>query len=111
MDLYVFDKRLRLLFLDAIERIEVALRVAAAHRLGADDPWAHRTIQCLNPRMANTLQRNGRSRYENGLLKLDSMTKESREDFVAHFKRNYSCAAADLDDNRTLGLRHARNLF
>jgi hypothetical protein len=31
MNLYVFDKRLRLLFLDAIERVEVALRVDIAY--------------------------------------------------------------------------------
>jgi len=30
VDLYVFDKKLRLLFLDALERIEIALRVDVA---------------------------------------------------------------------------------
>jgi abortive infection bacteriophage resistance protein len=42
MDHYVFDKRLRLLFLDAIERVEVALRVDIALLIGTRDPWAHR---------------------------------------------------------------------
>ena len=42
MDLYVFDKRLRLLFLDAIERIEVGLRVEVALILGRRGPFAHR---------------------------------------------------------------------
>lgn len=42
VDLYVFDKRLRLLFLDAIERIEVGLRVDIALLLGARDPCVHR---------------------------------------------------------------------
>lgn len=32
--LYVFDKRLRLLVLDALERIEIALRVDLSYRLG-----------------------------------------------------------------------------
>ena len=32
--LYVFDKKLRLLALDALERIEMALRVDVAHLLG-----------------------------------------------------------------------------
>src|SRR5690606_21989022 len=41
VDLCVFDKRLRMLMTDAIERIEVALRVDVAHLLGARDPWAH----------------------------------------------------------------------
>ena len=38
INLYVFDKRLRLLFLDITERIEVALRVDVALLLGARDP-------------------------------------------------------------------------
>ena len=33
VDLYVFDKKLRLLALDALERIEIALRVDISHRL------------------------------------------------------------------------------
>jgi abortive infection bacteriophage resistance protein len=42
MDLYVFDKRLRMLLLDAIERIEVAFRVDLALLLGQRDKLAHR---------------------------------------------------------------------
>ena len=38
VDLYLFDKQLRLLILDALERIEVALRVDLAHALGKRDP-------------------------------------------------------------------------
>eukprot|EP00659_Diplonema_papillatum_P000386 gene386-550_t len=34
VDLYVFDKRLRLLAMDALERIEIALRVDISHGLG-----------------------------------------------------------------------------
>lgn len=37
VDLYVFDKKLRLLTLDALERIEVGLRVDIAYCLGARD--------------------------------------------------------------------------
>ena len=42
MELYVFDKRLRLLFLDAIERIEVALRVEIALLLGKYGAFSYR---------------------------------------------------------------------
>ena len=42
VDLYVFDKRLRLLMLDALERIEVSVRVQASLILSARDPFAHR---------------------------------------------------------------------
>ena len=40
-DLYVFDKKLRLLMLDAIERIEIGLKVKIAQILGQRDPLAY----------------------------------------------------------------------
>ena len=42
LQLAEFDKKLRMLALDALETIEVALRVCIAHRLGRLDPEAHR---------------------------------------------------------------------
>lgn len=42
VDLYLFDKQLRLLFLDALKRIEVALRVDLAHAPGKRNVWTHR---------------------------------------------------------------------
>jgi abortive infection bacteriophage resistance protein len=47
-NLYVFDKRLRLLMLDAIERVEVGLRVDIAILIGKGDPWAHRSRLTFN---------------------------------------------------------------
>lgn len=41
VELYVFDKKLRLLALDALERIEMAVRVDIAHTLGQHDAFAH----------------------------------------------------------------------
>jgi abortive infection bacteriophage resistance protein len=38
LDLYLYDKRLRLAVLDAIERIEVHIRTVIAHELGRLDP-------------------------------------------------------------------------
>lgn len=41
--LYVFDKKLRLLALDVLERIEMAVRADVAYVLGKRHPMAHRT--------------------------------------------------------------------
>ena len=41
VDLYVFDKKMRLLILDAIERVEVAFRFEIAYLLGERDPFAY----------------------------------------------------------------------
>lgn len=50
LELYLFDKRLRLSVLDAIERIEVHLRTVIAHELGRLDPVAHEQDSFVNPR-------------------------------------------------------------
>ena len=39
--LYLFDKRLRLMMMDALERIEVAVRAEIAAQMGAKNPQAH----------------------------------------------------------------------
>ena len=47
-DLYVFDKRLRLLSLDALERIEVTMRVNVSYELGKLNRKAHIEPDCFN---------------------------------------------------------------
>jgi abortive infection bacteriophage resistance protein len=41
VDLYVFDKQLRMLAMDALERVEIALRVDISHTLGKLDRFAY----------------------------------------------------------------------
>lgn len=55
VDLYVFDKKLRLLALDALERIEVALRVDLSHRLGQKDAFAYLKPDLFHESFANKL--------------------------------------------------------
>jgi abortive infection bacteriophage resistance protein len=90
MDLYVFDKRLRLLFLDAIERVEVALRVDIALLIGARDPWAHRDPNQLHGRFSKKLNPvTNQNEYQKWLARLDATYKRSNDEFVKHFKRKY----------------------
>jgi len=42
LDFYVFDKKLRLLVLDALERVEIGIRTDIAILLGVHGPWVHR---------------------------------------------------------------------
>lgn len=91
VDLYVFDKRLRLLFLDAIERIEVAFRVDIALLLGARDPWAHREAAFLPGSFARRIiPRTGRTAHQDWLSRLDQLTARSKDEFVRHFTTRYS---------------------
>lgn len=47
--LYLFDKRIRLLLLDAIERIEINLKTILAHEVGQLDPLAYQKPDFINP--------------------------------------------------------------
>lgn len=47
--LYLFDKRLRLLMLDALERIEIFVRSAIAHEVGYHDALAYQDSSHMNP--------------------------------------------------------------
>lgn len=92
VDLYLFDKRLRLLFLDVIERIEVALRVDLAHALGRRDPWAHRFPVHLDTHRANEVMPTGQpgTRHQSWLTKVDQAATRSREAWVVEFRATYS---------------------
>ena len=91
MDLYVFDKRLRLHFLDAIERVEVALRIDIALMLGARNPWAHRDPAQLHGNFAAKIDPStGQTRFHSWLKRLDSTFDRSKEEFVKHFKLKYA---------------------
>lgn len=88
--LYVFDKRLRLLLLDAIERIEVALRVDVSYRLGQRDPFAHMNPALLHGNFTKKAHPvTGRTAYQNWLDKHQQMVGRSREDFVRHYQQKY----------------------
>lgn len=90
VDLYLFDKQLRLLFLDVVERVEVALRVDLAHALGKRDPFAHRSTTFLDAHRANQVQPSGGTRHQNWLANADRALARSKEDWVKEFHATYS---------------------
>lgn len=89
VDLYVFDKKLRLLMLDAIERIEVAVRVAVSDVLGAQNPWAHLQPQFLHGNFTKKLNRNGVPDHSEWLAANTDLVRRAKEDFVQHFEAKY----------------------
>ncbi|MDG1287643.1 MAG: Abi family protein [Rickettsiales bacterium] len=82
-ELYVFDKRLRLLLLDALERIEVALRVDVSAQLGLRDRWAYLKPEYLYDSFIRS------SGYDRWKQSYDKKYRGSREDFIQHFKGKY----------------------
>jgi len=88
--LYLFDKKLRLLVLDALERIEVAIRVDIAYLLGERDVFAYQSITEFHPTFANRIERyNGRSRFDNWQDRYAGLLSRSKEDFVKHYRAKH----------------------
>ncbi len=79
--LYVFDRRLRLLLMDAIERIEVSVRTQWAHQLSL----AHGAHAYLNPDLFKD-----RTTHERLLQSLQEEVGRSHETFIQHYQATYS---------------------
>ncbi|MEV8143738.1 Abi family protein [Specibacter sp. NPDC078709] len=88
-----FDRELRLLVLDGIERIEVSLRLQIGYILGRSSPFAPQqpsafvsafTGEHLDPR-TNTMSR----RHAQWLQRADARRTDSDEAFDTHFRTKY----------------------
>lgn len=87
VELYVFDKKLRLLMMDVIERIEIALRVQITLELGKLGPHAHRDASALHPNFQRPSAPDPtESRHEKWLRLHDDSFDRSKEEFAKHFK-------------------------
>lgn len=92
--LYVFDKKLRLLALDALERIEMAIRVDIAHLLGQKSALAHEEPACLHGNFAKKKIRNGPdaglTQHQVWLSKYRRKLEEARKNpLVVHHRQVY----------------------
>lgn len=91
--LYVFDKKLRLLALDALERIEMAVRVDVAHLLGQRDPCAHENPDCLHGKFAKrpSQKEADKTAHKVWLEKYRQLLQRAqREPFVMHHQEKYN---------------------
>lgn len=89
VELYLFDKKLRLLVLDALERIEVALRVDIAYLLGKRNTFAHLDPQELHPTFAARQESSGKTAHQVWLARYEQLVARSKEDFVKHYHQNH----------------------
>lgn len=92
--LYVFDKRLRLLALDALERVELAVRVDIAYFLGYKDIHAHENIQLFNGHFSKQVMKKGinkgKTKHQVWLARHSQMLNRARrEPFVTHYNQKY----------------------
>ncbi|UGT48860.1 Abi family protein [Nocardia asteroides] len=97
VDLYEFDRRLRLIVLDGIERVEVALRMRLGYVLGETGAFAHLDPAALEPSFTGFDEHRPiesrshwlGSEHVKWLSRVRAEEDRSREDFVAHFKARY----------------------
>ncbi|KQQ78038.1 MAG: Abi family protein [Alphaproteobacteria bacterium] len=80
LELYIFDRRLRLLVMDAIERIEVSLRGSWAHHLAMKyGPHGY-----LDPGLYHRPDR-----YAQAFAKLIEDLARSKDTFILHYRSKY----------------------
>ena len=85
VDLYIFDKKLRLLAMDALERIEIALRVEISHTLGKMDTFAYLKPECFHADFSQCIDtKTGVTKHHEWLGKHAQLITRSREEFVKH---------------------------
>ncbi len=95
VDLYVFDKQLRLLVMDALERIEVALRVDVSHTLGQLDRFAYLKPELFHDEFSVKLDKDsGVTRHHEWLGKHAQLIGRSKEEFVRHNRTKYGLPLA-----------------
>ncbi|HEY9417825.1 MAG TPA: Abi family protein [Pseudonocardia sp.] len=97
IELYDFDRKLKLLVLDAIERVEVAMRVRVGHTLGRHGAFAHTDPNVLSPEFVGVTSPAQPpahaewldSAHAKWLRKVAQEQSRSKEEFVKHFTRKY----------------------
>ncbi|GAC1433201.1 MAG: Abi family protein [Burkholderiaceae bacterium] len=88
--LYLFDRRLRVLLTDALERIEVSLRVRIAYRLGKSDTFAHLHVDNFHPTFRDKLDARTRQKaFELWQQRHRGLVERSKEDFVKHYREKH----------------------
>jgi abortive infection bacteriophage resistance protein len=95
-EIYEFDRRLRLLVMDGIERVEVSLRFHVGHVLGRRGTFAHADPEALDGEFAapgsmpapalGTWMNSDHARW---LRKRLDEERRSKADFVKHFRDKY----------------------
>jgi abortive infection bacteriophage resistance protein len=89
-----FDRKLRLLVLEGVERVEIALRTQIGHTIGRLGPFAHEDKATFvssysEPRVDKDTGVRLPSRMDEWLTRIHERRDGSDEAFVAHFRTKY----------------------
>ncbi|MGR5154909.1 Abi family protein, partial [Photobacterium swingsii] len=78
-EFYLFDKRLRLEFTNALERIEIYLRTIIAHEIGRIDPLAYLDKKQFSK---NAFKADAKIHYDDWLSRHERLLRESKEESI-----------------------------
>lgn len=91
VELYRFDKALRLLMLDAIESVEVHLKTVVAHELGLNDEMAYTSPAFIEPRWTQVKPGYQLSKWDSWLTRQQKKQDDCDEEcFTSHRLKNRS---------------------
>ncbi|MDO4641739.1 MAG: Abi family protein [Neisseria sp.] len=89
LSLYLFDKKLRFLALDALERIETAVRVDIVHILGKRDPMAHTKPNLFHGNFAKKVNPiDGKTEHNKWLEKFNILEQRAKKRNLPLVKHN-----------------------
>ncbi|WP_345817727.1 Abi family protein (plasmid) [Paraburkholderia sp. PREW-6R] len=93
-ELYKFDQSLRLLAMQAIERLEVALRAKIAYLMGSKHPCAYLEPTLLDPKFCQVPSGSPgeaprQSNFQTWVEQHDKLLARSKEDFMKHYRSKY----------------------
>lgn len=86
---YFFDKSLRLMLSDALERIEIAMRALLVEVLGRHGALSYRDPRSYNASLTKPDPETGNPPLESFLEGLDRGFARSKEEFAKHFRSRY----------------------
>ncbi|QTX03398.1 Abi family protein [Agromyces archimandritae] len=111
-----FDRELRLLVLDGVERIEIALRTQIGYTVGRLGAFAHQDASAFvaafdEPRIDTVTGAARASRLEEWLVRVQERRDSSDEAFVAHFRTKYDDQMPIWALTELLELGHLSRLY
>jgi len=112
--LYNFDEQLRLVILEGIGQVEIALRFHVGHRLGRRSSFAHRNSSNLAPAAGQWVSHASgvvRSGHAEWVESYNREEKRSQEEFVKHFRRRYGSRLPVWAATEVMSLGTLRTLF
>ena len=88
--LYRFDERLRTTTFQELSRIEVGLRALIGYTLGTEHPYLHLASLRLGPSGFDKENNHKTDEYRRWISSYNRNLRRSQEDFIQHYKSEYS---------------------